>query len=181
MKEISLHILDILQNSVTAGASLIELCITEDKEKDLFEFYIKDNGKGMDEEFLKNVTSPFTTKRTTRKVGLGIPLLKLAAELAGGGIDIKSELGVGTVIKATFSYNNIDRQPLGNIVDTMFTVITSYIGTDFLFIHNVKEKKFELDTREMRKILGDVPLNDAGVAEWLLGYLKEGEEELYTL
>ena len=180
MKEISLHILDILQNSVTAGATLVELGISEDKEKDLFEFYIKDNGKGMDEEFLKNVTSPFTTKRTTRKVGLGIPLLKMAAESTGGGIDIKSELGVGTVIKASFSYNHIDRQPLGNITDTVFTVVTSYTETDFLFIHKVKEKEFVLDTREMRKILGGVPFNDAAVMQWLLGYLKEGEEELYA-
>ena len=180
MKEISLHILDILQNSITAGASLVELGITEDEEIDLFEFYIKDNGKGMDEEFLKNVTSPFTTKRTTRKVGLGIPLLKMAAENAGGGIDIKSEVGKGTVITATFSYSHIDRQPLGNIVDTMFTVITSYIETDFLFIHIVKEKEFRLDTREMREILGGVPMNDAGVMQWLLSYLKEGEEELYA-
>ena len=181
MREISLHILDILQNSVTANASLIELGITEDKEKDLFEFYIKDNGKGMDEEFLKNVTSPFTTKRTTRKVGLGIPLLKLAAEGAGGCIDIKSKVGVGTVVKATFSYNHIDRQPLGNIVDTMFTVITSYTETDFLYIHKIKDKTFELDTREMKKILGGVPMNDPGVMQWLLGYLKEGEEELNSL
>ncbi len=181
MKEISLHILDILQNSVTAGASLVELGITEDKDKDLFRFYIKDNGVGMDEEFLKNVTSPFTTKRTTRKVGLGIPLLKMAAEGTGGSIDIKSKVGVGTIITADFSYNHIDRQPLGNIVDTVFTVVTSYTDTDFLFIHKVREKEFKLDTREMREILGGVPFNDAGVMQWLLGYLKEGEEELYAL
>ena len=180
MKEISLHILDILQNSVTAGATLVELVITEDKEKDLFRFYIKDNGKGMDEEFLKSVTSPFTTKRTTRKVGLGIPLLKMAAEATGGGIDIKSKVGEGTVITADFAYNHSDRQPLGNISDTIFTVITSYTETDFLFIHKVKEKEFTLDTRQMREILGGVPFNDAGVMEWLLGYLREGEEEIYS-
>ena len=84
------------------------------------------------------------------------------------------------MITATFSYNHIDRQPLGNIVDTVFTVITSYTETDFLFIHTVKEKEFRLDTREMREILGGVPFNDAGVMQWLLGYLKEGEEELYA-
>ena len=180
MKEISLHILDILQNSITAGASLVELVITEDKAKDLFEFYIKDNGKGMDEEFLKNVVSPFTTKRTTRKVGLGIPLLKLAAENAGGGIDIKSELGKGTTIKATFSHSHIDRQPLGNIVDTMFTVITSYLDTDFVYVHSVGDKDFSLDTRQMKEILKGVPLNDTGVMQWILEYLRQGEEELYA-
>lgn len=180
MKEISLHILDILQNSITAGASLVELRIVEDKTKDLFEFSITDNGRGMDEEFLKNVTSPFTTKRTTRKVGLGIPLLKMAAENAGGGIVIKSKLGEGTVITATFVHSHIDRQPLGNIVDTVFTVITSYLQTDFLYIHTFNKNEFKLDTREMKEILGGVSLNDAGVMEWLLGYLREGEAELYT-
>ena len=171
-------IADTAQNSIEAGAKKIEVTLIEDGKT--ISVRIKDNGKGMDEEFLKNVTSPFTTKRTTRKVGLGIPLLKMAAEGTGGGIDIKSEVGIGTVITATFSYNHIDRQPLGNIVDTVFTVITSYTETDFLFIHTVKEKEFRLDTREMREILGGVPFNDAGVMQWLLGYLKEGEEELYA-
>ena len=98
MKEISLHILDIMQNSVVAGASIIELTVTEDASKDILSFSVKDNGKGMSEEFLLAVTDPFTTGRTTRKVGLGIPLLKHAAELTGGGIDIKSKLGEGTTI-----------------------------------------------------------------------------------
>ncbi|MBP3361760.1 MAG: ATP-binding protein [Clostridia bacterium] len=178
MKEISLHILDILQNSITAGASLVELCITEDAEKDIFKFYIKDNGKGMDKEFLKNVTSPFTTKRTTRKVGLGIPLLKLAAESTGGGINISSELGVGTTIEAVFSYSHIDRQPLGNIVDTMFTVITAYENTDFLYIHKSGDREFKFDTREIKKILGGVALSEPDVMAWLLDYLKEGEAGL---
>ena len=179
MKEISLHILDIMQNSVTAGASLIELFITESADEDVFKFYIKDDGCGMDEEFVKNVTSPFTTKRTTRKVGLGIPLLKLAAEITGGGIEIDSEVGVGTKIEAFFSYSSIDRMPLGNIVDTMFTLITSYPEIDFLYTHKVNDKEFILDTRQMREILAGVPFTEPDVSKWIHGYLKEGEEDLY--
>ncbi len=180
MKEISLHILDILQNSTAAGASLVELSITEDRANDLFMFCIKDNGKGMDEEFLKNVISPFATKRTTRKVGLGIPLLKLAAENAGGGIEIKSELGVGTEITARFVHSHIDRQPLGNIVDTVFSTITSYLDVDFVFSHFVDGKEFSVDTRQLKEILKEVPLNDTGVMNWLLEYLRQGEDELYA-
>ena len=179
MKEISLHILDIMQNSIAADATLVELFINEKESDDIFEFYIKDNGKGMDSEFLKNVTSPFTTKRTTRKVGLGIPLLKLAAENTGGGIKIESEVGKGTKIDAYFSYSSIDRMPLGNIVETMFMLVTSYIDIDFLYTHRVNEKEFILDTRQMREILQGVPFNEPDVSAWILGYLKEGEEELY--
>lgn len=180
MKEISLHILDILQNSITAGAKLVELCINENTEDDIFMFYIKDDGCGMSAEFLKNVINPFTTKRTTRKVGLGIPLLKLAAENAGGGIKITSEPGVGTYIEATFVHSHIDRQPLGNITDTVFTVVTSYENVEFLFTHKFNNNEFVLDTRQIKEILGDVPLSDSGVMAWLLEYLKEGEAELYS-
>jgi len=180
MKEISLHILDILQNSITAGANLVELFINENTADDILMFYIKDDGCGMSEEFLKNVINPFTTKRTTRKVGLGIPLLKLAAENAGGGIKITSEPGKGTYIEASFVHSHIDRQPLGNITDTVFTVVTSYENVEFLFTHKYNNNEFVLDTRQMKEILGDVPLSDPGVMAWLLDYLKEGEAELYS-
>ncbi len=179
MKEISLHILDILQNSAHAGATLIELYITEDTENDVFEFTVKDNGCGMDEEFLKNVVSPFTTKRTTRKVGLGIPLLKHAAELTGGGISIDSKVGAGTSLTARFSYSHIDRQPLGNISDTLFTVITSYENIDFLYVHRYDGREFRLDTREIKQILGGVSFSQTEVSAWLLEYIRENEAELY--
>lgn len=178
MKELSLHILDILQNSTAANSSLVELIINEDTSKDIFEFQVIDNGKGMDEEFLKNVVSPFTTKRKTRKVGLGIPLLKMAAENADGGIDIKSKVGEGTTIKATFRHSHIDRQPLGNIVDTVFTVMTSYTDIDFVYTHIVNGETFTVDTRQLKEVLGDVPLNQQSVMMWLLEYLREGEENL---
>lgn len=178
MKEISLHILDIMQNSITAGASLVELTLTEDTEKDILSFSIKDNGKGMSKEMLSTVTDPFTTGRTTRKVGLGIPLLKLAAESTGGGVSIKSEEGVGTVISASFGYSHIDRQPLGSMTETMHQLITSYEEVDFLYVHTINEQDFTVDTRQIKNILGGVSLKENDISLWLFGYLKEGEEEI---
>ena len=179
MKEISLHILDIMQNSVVAGASIIELTVTEDASKDILSFSVKDNGKGMSEEFLLAVTDPFTTGRTTRKVGLGIPLLKHAAELTGGGIDIKSKLGEGTLISARFVYSSIDRQPLGSMSETMHQLITSFEDVDFIYSHSVNGKEFFVDTREFKKVLGGVSFKENAVSLWILEYLKEGEDGIY--
>ena len=179
MKELSLHILDIVQNSVAAGAKLITLDLTEDVNTDLLEFSIKDDGCGMTEETLKKVTDPFTTGRTTRRVGLGIPLLKAAAELTGGGLELTSEPGVGTTVTARFVYDSIDRQPLGNMAETMLGLITSYENIGFVYYHRVNEKEFTIDTREIKGILGEVSLNEPEVVLWLSGFLNENETELY--
>ena len=179
MKELSLHILDIVQNSVAAGAKLITLDLTEDVNTDLLEFSIKDDGCGMTEETLKKVTDPFTTGRTTRRVGLGIPLLKAAAELTGGGLELTSEPGVGTTVTARFVYDSIDRQPLGNMAETILGLITSYENIDFVYYHRVNEKEFTIDTREIKGILGEVSLNEPEVVLWLSGFLNENETELY--
>lgn len=179
MKELSLHILDIVQNSVAAGAKFITLDLTEDVNTDLLEFSIKDDGCGMTEETLKKVTDPFTTGRTTRRVGLGIPLLKAAAELTGGGLELTSEPGVGTTVTARFVYDSIDRQPLGNMAETILGLITSYENIDFVYYHRVNEKEFTIDTREIKGILGEVSLNEPEVVLWLSGFLNENETELY--
>ncbi len=179
MKELSLHILDIVQNSVAAGAKLITLDLTEDVNTDLLEFSIKDDGCGMTEETLKKVTDPFTTGRTTRRVGLGIPLLKAAAELTGGGLELTSEPGVGTTVTARFVYDSIDRQPLGNMAETILGIIISYENIDFVYYHRVNEKEFTIDTREIKGILGEVSLNEPEVVLWLSGFLNENETELY--
>lgn len=178
MREISLHILDIVQNSIVAGASLIEVSIMESTEKNEFAVTIKDNGKGMDEELVKRVIDPFTTSRTTRKVGLGIPLFKTAAELTGGYFKIESELGKGTVVTAVFIKDSIDRQPLGDIAGTMLGLFTSYEDIDFIYTHVVDEKSFSADTREIKNILGGVSLSQSDVYLWLTEYLQEGEGEL---
>ena len=178
MKELSLHIMDIMQNSVAAGAGLIELDLNEQPDKDFLEFTITDNGCGMDEDMVKRIIDPFTTGRTTRRVGLGIPLLKLAAENTGGGISIKSEVGVGTKVTARFGYHHIDREPLGDMAQTVHQIITSYEETDFLYRHTVGKNTLSVDTRELKKILDGVSFKTPEVLLWLLEYLKDGETEL---
>ena len=178
MREISLHILDIAQNSVTANASLVEITVEENEKADTLKVVIGDNGKGMSAEMVKKVVDPFTTGRTTRKVGLGIPLIKMAAENTGGSFLLESEPGVGTTLTAIFVLSSIDRQPLGDMAETMLGMVTSYEQVDFLYIHRVNEKEFIFDTREIKKILGDVSLKEPDVYMWLSGYLEEGEAEL---
>ena len=178
MKEISLHILDIMQNSVSADATLIELKVYENTEENILSFSVIDNGKGMSEEFLKVVEDPFTTGRTTRKVGLGIPLLKHACEQTGGSLEITSRVGVGTRVLAKFIYDSIDRQPLGDMAQTMHQLITSFEEIDFLYSHIVDGEEFSIDTREIKKILGDVSLKENAVSLWILEYIKEGEMQL---
>lgn len=180
MKELSLHILDIIQNSIAAGATLIELELNENTRSDVLSFSVKDNGRGMPPEMVKRVIDPFTTGRTTRKVGLGIPLLKAAAESTGGGIELSSRVGEGTVIKASFGYSHIDRQPLGDMAETMLGIITPHSDIDFVYTHSFDDKKYSLDTRELKEVLGGVSLNRPEVILWLSEFLRENETELYA-
>ena len=179
MREISLHILDIVQNSVVAGATKIEVDVCEDIAADKLSVIITDNGCGMAKDFLERVIDPFTTKRTTRKVGLGIPLFKAAAEGTDGSFDIWSEVGVGTRVTAVFGYSHIDRQPLGNMADTMLGLFTSYEDIDFLYKHKVGDNEFEVDTAELKNVLDGVSFKSPEVYLWLSGFLAEGEQELY--
>ncbi|MBQ4145704.1 MAG: ATP-binding protein [Clostridia bacterium] len=180
MKEISLHILDITQNSIVAGASLIELTVIESKKEDFLKFEIRDNGCGMTQEQVEAVKDPFTTSRKTRRVGLGIPLLKMAAELTGGGIDISSQKGVGTIISARFGFSHIDRQPLGNMAETILGLVTSHQEIDFVYRHKVENKEYSLDTREMKELLGGVAFTEPAVMLWLSDFLRENEASLYN-
>ncbi len=181
MKELSLHILDIMQNSIVAGATKVELDLLEDSKEDVLTFTITDNGCGMPKEMVEAVINPFTTSRTTRKVGLGIPLLKAAAEQTGGGITLSSKVGEGTVISATFGFSHIDRQPLGNMAETMLGLITSYEDIDFVYHHKVNAEEYLLDTREMRQMLGEVSFKEPAVMLWLSEFLKENEAALYLV
>ena len=178
MREISLHILDIVQNSVVAKATKIGIDVCEDTENDKLEVVIRDNGCGMSKEFLEKVIDPFTTKRKTRKVGLGIPLFKTAAETADGSFEIRSEVGKGTEVKATFRHSHIDRQPLGDMAETLLGLFTSYENVDFFYQHSVDGKVFSVDTAELKNVLGEVPFSAPEVYLWLSDFLKEGEEEL---
>ncbi|HKL74088.1 MAG TPA: ATP-binding protein [Clostridia bacterium] len=174
MRELSLHILDIVENSVKANALLIEVDIAA--KNGYITITIKDNGSGMDKELLSTVTNPFTTTRTTRKVGLGIPLLKMAAENAAGSFNIESEKGVGTVVKASFLINHIDRVPLGDITETIITLISA--KTDFVWRIAVEDKEFIFDTTEIRKQLDPVPIDDLEVIGYLKNYIKENIESI---
>ncbi len=178
MKEISLHILDIVQNSISAKASEVKIDIYESVAENIVNVCITDNGCGMDKEFLKNVTDPFTTTRTTRKVGLGLPLFKLAAEQAGGRFDIESEKGVGTKTRASFEFDNIDRSPIGDMPGTMVTLISLNETVDFLYSHSTDNGKFIFDTKEIRKNLGEVLLSEYEVLKWIEGYIEEGLREV---
>jgi len=146
MEDLSLHILDVVENCITAEAAKIS-----------------DNGKGMSEELLENATDPVYTTRTTRKVGLGIPLLAQSARESNGEISIKSKIGEGTSIKATFQYDHIDRKPLGDIGQTMIILIMSNPDIDFLFEHKNNDKVYTLDTAEMKKELDGIPINNPEV------------------
>ena len=178
MKELSLHILDIAKNSVKAKATLIEISIVEDVNYNLLTIEIKDNGCGMSKEFLKTVKDPFSTTRTTRKVGMGIPLFEAACIQCGGELNITSELGVGTTLTATFELDNIDRAPIGDMAGTMQTLISGSPAIEFIYRHTRNSKTFVLDTREIRQVLGDVPLDTMDVLMWIDGYVNEGLNEL---
>ncbi len=179
MKELSLHILDIIHNSIRAEAELIELDLIEDTEKDILVFTVKDDGKGMSPEMAESVVNPFTTSRTTRKVGLGIPMLKAAAELTGGGIELSTELGVGTKISATFGYSSIDRQPLGDMVETILGLVTSHEEIDFVYRHCVEGRDFVFDTREIKRVLDGVSFKVPEVMLWIKDFLRENEAAVY--
>ena len=178
MKELSLHILDIVQNSIKAGAKNIEIIIDESTSKNLMTIEINDNGCGMSEEFLRKVKDPFVTTRTTRKMGMGISLFEAAAVQCGGGLDIESQLGVGTKVKATFELLSIDRAPIGDMAETMMTIISGAPDREYLYRHTKDGNVFELDTVKIKEILGDVPLDVPEVLTWITGYVKEGLTEL---
>ena len=179
MRELSLNILDIAQNSISAGASLITIEVSENTAQHTLLIGVYDNGKGMSEEQQKSVIDPFFTTRTTRKVGMGIPLFKMAAEQTGGSLEIKSELGVGTEVKAYFKTDSVDFIPLGDVASTIQMLITMNTDRDFIYKHVVNEKEFICDTREIKGILGDVPLDTYEVSQWLKDFITENTEVLY--
>ena len=174
MKEISLHILDIAENSVNACASSIKIIINENIKKNKLIIEIIDNGKGMDTDTVKRITDPFVTTRTTRKVGLGIPFLKAAAEACQGNFQINSEIGKGTHVFVSFQHDHIDRMPLGDIKNTLLSLIVGYPNTRWVFTHQIDEKVFDFDTKPVKEILGDVPFSDPAVISYLKKVISEG-------
>ena len=179
MKELSLNILDITQNSISAGATHITIALTEE-ENGRLTLVIADNGCGMTEEVLRRVSDPFYTTRTTRKVGMGISLLTLAAEQTGGGVTITSvhesvdPVGHGTTLTATFDTRSIDFPPLGDMVETLSVIIQGHPEIDYSFRHITPTRTVSLETSELREVLGeDVSLAEYEVMQWIESYLRE--------
>jgi len=178
MRELSLNIMDVAQNSVSAGASLIEIDLAEQTADSLLTITITDNGRGMTEDELGRVTDPFYTTRTTRDVGLGVPFFKMSSEMTGGSFSIKSAPGVGTTVTARYRTDHIDMTTVGDMNETVLLLIFSSPHLDWLYNRTCDGAGFTLDTRQLREVLGDdVPLNDNDVAAWIREYLAEQEAE----
>jgi anti-sigma regulatory factor (Ser/Thr protein kinase) len=179
MKELSLHILDVAKNSVKAGASLTEIAVSTANDG-IMTVKIKDNGCGMTEEVLSRVTDPFYTTRTTRKVGLGLPLFRMAAEQTGGELKIVSsteEGNSGTEVTVTFDTKSIDCMPMGDIISTVCILVAGSPDIDFVFTDETEQRKVILDTRELRAVLGeDISLAEPEIQMWMSEYLKEQYE-----
>ncbi len=177
LTELSLNVLDIAENSTRAKASLVTIRICVDVDNDLLTISIEDNGCGMTEEHLAQISDPFFTSRTTRKVGLGIPFFKYAAEITGGAFTIQSEINIGTIVTASFVLSHIDRMPMGDISATIHNLIVYHPECDFLYRYQYNQSSFTLDTREFREILGDVPFDLPEVSEYIKNYLIENKLE----
>lgn len=178
MQEISLHILDVANNSIRANAKHIEISVNIDNTLDTLDIVIKDDGCGMSEIELKKVVDPFFTTRTTRKVGLGIPFFKQSAESTNGSFHIESQLTKGTCIKVVYTLSHIDRLPLGDMTSTIQTLITYNENIDFLYKYIVDNNQFTLDTIELKKILGGVPFSNPEVYTFIKNYLQENHNEI---
>lgn len=173
MRELSLHILDLAQNSIEAGAKNLVIDINED-EKGFFVFRIRDDGRGMSEEMVRQVRDPFVTSRLTRKVGMGIPFIDMVARQCGGRVDIFSTPGKGTEIAAYFERNNIDRPPLGNIVETIKVLLAGASWIDLIFYYRRGIESMVFKTSEVRDILGDdADFTEPALYKWLEEYLQQ--------
>ncbi|GIV66180.1 MAG: ATP-binding protein [Chloroflexota bacterium] len=180
MRELSLHLLDIAENSISAGAKNITITIHEDTAADRLYLSVQDDGKGMDEEMVKKVTDPFVTTRTTRKVGLGIPLLKAAAEACNGWLRIQSRPGEGTLVEVEFQRSHIDRMPLGDVAGTFLTLLVGNPQIHWVFHYSVDRETFELDDQQIKQELQDIPLSDPLVLSYLRELLENTIHSLQT-
>jgi hypothetical protein len=178
MKEISLHILDIIQNSIAAKANRIEVSISEDDIADQISIGISDNGIGIDSGIIKKIVDPYFTSRTTRKVGMGLSLINEAAERCGGLLAIESKPGTGTKIKIIMKKSHIDRQPLGDIAGVMALMVSSNPLIDFIYKHHAKGGEYIFDSKEIKQVLGDVSIADPKVNKFCKEMIQENLKEI---
>ncbi|MFA7116713.1 MAG: ATP-binding protein [Bacteroidales bacterium] len=180
MNNLSMHILDIVQNSIRAEASNIELLVHEDIDNDRLIIKVSDNGKGMTPEQVKKLKDPFFTSRTTRRVGLGIPLLTQTAEQTGGSVVVTSELGKGTITKAVFSYSNIDRPPMGPLGNSVTLLATANPEINFTFIYKFKSLEYRFNNLQVSEILGEISINSPSIFKYINEMISENINMLKT-
>ena len=178
MQDISAHIMDIVQNSIRANASRVEIVVEESLSGDVFAFTIKDNGCGMDAATLAKVTDPFFTSRTVRKVGLGLPLLKQNAEATGGSVTIQSTEGAGTSVRALFSHSHLDRPPTGDIPETVVLLLAANPDREIVYRHSTEKGEYTLHSTEIIEFLDGVPLNDPEIIRALRQMIEENTKDL---
>lgn len=179
MNDISLHILDIIQNSIAAHATMIGLYIKTDSKTKMLELEIDDNGKGMESALLECVTDPFVTHRKSRKIGMGLPLLKDSAENSSGTLDVFSTPQKGTIVKASFEISHIDRPPLGSIGETVAVILAAYPEINMHIVFSNNSSCFNIKTDQLKKQLKDVPINDPEVIMWIKAYIDEKITEIF--
>jgi anti-sigma regulatory factor (Ser/Thr protein kinase) len=178
LRELALHILDIAENSISAGADQIKISVNENYQDDLLSITIEDNGNGMDAETLHRITDPFITSRTTRQVGLGIPFFKAAAEACEGTFKIESEEGIGTTVEAVFKHNHIDRMPLGDITGTLQTLIIGTPEVNWVFEYSVDQNHFAFDDQPIKETLDGVSLSEPAVMKFIREIIDEGIQDV---
>lgn len=174
MRELSLHLLDIAENCVNAKARNVEITVSEDSNSDRLDMIIADDGVGMDAETAARVTDPFVTSRTTRKVGLGLPFLKMAAESCNGFLTIQSKKGVGTRVDVAFQRSHIDRMPLGDLTSTILSLVIGFPKVHWLFTYRGNEGEFVFDDQVIKNALDGIPLSEPSVIQYLREMLTEG-------
>lgn len=178
MNDLALHLIDIVQNSLAAGASLITVRIEENPRDNFLLMSVEDNGCGMNEEQLKKLSDPFFTSRTTRRVGLGVPLLRQTAEQSGGKLEVVSQPGKGTSLTARFLYDHLDRPPLGDVANAIVLMISANPGVDFAYRYSYNEKSYEITTRQLKETLDGTPLNDLYIMEMVEEMIRENQNDL---
>ncbi|NLA15714.1 MAG: ATP-binding protein [Bacteroidales bacterium] len=178
MNDLALHLLDIVQNSLSAGATLITIIVNEDLLKNKLCIKVKDNGRGMTEEQVKKLSDPFFTSRTTRRVGLGVPLLRQTAEQSGGRLKVTSQPGEGTTLEVHFQHDHIDRPPLGDIANAVVLMMSANPLVDFKYTYTYNGKSYEVDTVELKEVLGDTPLSDLHIMGMIEEMIKTNQTDL---
>jgi len=178
MNDLALHLLDIVQNSLAAGATFITVRINENPRKNISVLSVEDNGCGMNAEQLQKLSDPFFTSRTTRRVGLGVPLLRQSAEQSGGTLEVVSEPGKGTRLTARFQYDHLDRPPLGDMANAIVLMISANPGVDFAYRYTYNEKSYEITTIQLKDALDGAPLNDLYIMEMVEEMIRENQNDL---